>query len=106
MQIEDFYNQSYLPCNSLVMLHRLEGLLKENNESNVRKGIKKDIRRLNADILIDDDPNEISFVKSIGRKGILVKSYRTNTRIDQSEIEKLYKAIKKSSGFFSSIFKK
>ena len=40
------------------------------------KGIRKDIRKVKGEILIDDDPKEIQYVKSIGKDGFLISSFR------------------------------
>lgn len=55
------------------------------------KGLRKDIRRVKGDILIDDDPDEIKYVKSIGKTGFLVKSYRKGDRPDDDELKSLWK---------------
>jgi len=69
------------------------------------QGIRKDIRKINADMLIDDDPDEISYMKSIGKKGILIKSFKSNSIILNSEFDNLYRKIIKSRNFFSKFFK-
>jgi len=58
------------------------------------KGIPKDIRKVNGDILIDDDPEEIQYSKSIGKSRILVKSYRKNSKVDKGEFAVLKKYLK------------
>lgn len=67
------------------------------------KGLGKDIRRVDGDLLIDDDPRQIDYVKGIGRKGFLVKSYHKGDKTDRSELEKLYSYIKKQSGVWGKI---
>ncbi len=57
------------------------------------KGVRKDIRRVNGDILIDDDPDEIKYVKSIGKGGLLVKSYRKGDRVEKDEFAELKKSL-------------
>src|SRR4051812_35644971 len=39
-------------------------------------GAVKDLRAIDADAIIDDDPKHIEFAKTIGKIGILVASYR------------------------------
>jgi hypothetical protein len=36
----------------------------------------KDLRLVQADALIDDDPKHVAFARSLGKRGILVKAYR------------------------------
>ena len=64
------------------------------------KGLFKDIRKIHGDFLIDDDPEEIKYIKSIKKKGFLVKSYRKNQKPDPGELDELYRCIKKPKGFF------
>jgi phosphoglycolate phosphatase-like HAD superfamily hydrolase len=58
------------------------------------KSVPKDIRKVNGDILIDDDPEEIRYVKSIGKSGLLVKSYRKNGTVEKDEFAELKKYLK------------
>jgi len=57
------------------------------------KGLNKNIVLVNADLIIDDDPDEIQFAKNMGRNGILVKSYRKNSQIEPDELNKVYEKI-------------
>ncbi len=68
------------------------------------KGMPKDIRKIKGDILIDDDPAEISFVKSIHKKGFKISSYRKGTKPDPKELSELYSYINKSKGLFGKLF--
>lgn len=43
------------------------------------EGFPKDIRYLDGDLLIDDTPSHIECVRSIGKRGILVPAYITET---------------------------
>ena len=58
-------------------------------------GLSKDIRKIKGDLLIDDDPNEIEYMKKIGRKGFLISSYRKGKPSDQSELLLFYQFIQK-----------
>jgi predicted phosphatase len=65
------------------------------------QGIPKDIRRIKGDILVDDDPQAVRYVHSIGRAGFQVESYRKNMRVREGELAELYAAIgrvKRKSG--------
>ena len=55
------------------------------------KGVPKDIRIVNGDILIDDDPQEINYVKSIGKYGLLLQSYRKGDKLRLNEFAGLNK---------------
>lgn len=68
------------------------------------KGIRKDIRNVNGDFLIDDDPKEIQFVKSIGKDGFLITSFRKGGKVKDKELGEIYKVIKSKSGFFKKYF--
>jgi phosphoglycolate phosphatase-like HAD superfamily hydrolase len=53
------------------------------------RGSRKDLRKINADILIDDDPEEVAFNKRNKKKAFLVKSFRSKTVVDKNELESL-----------------
>lgn len=65
------------------------------------KGKHKDIRKVNGDVLIDDDLNEITYVKSIKKNGFKVIPYRKDKPLHHNEIEELYIFINKNKGFFA-----
>ena len=67
------------------------------------QGLGKDIRKVDGDLLIDDDPKQIKYIKRIGRKGFLVTSYHKGYKIDRSELDKLYSYIKKQSGLWGKL---
>ena len=68
------------------------------------KGVAKDIRKIKGDILIDDDPSEISFMKSIHKRGFKISSYRKGTKPNPKELSELYSYINKSIGLFGKLF--
>lgn len=68
------------------------------------KGIRKDIRRVKGDFLIDDDPKEIQFVKSIGKDGFVISSFRKGAKVKAEELDEIYKVITSKSGFFGKYF--
>jgi phosphoglycolate phosphatase-like HAD superfamily hydrolase len=59
------------------------------------KGIPKDIRRIKGDILVDDDPDAVRYVRLVGRKGFQITPYRKNASVDKRELVSLYAAIGK-----------
>ena len=68
-------------------------------------GVIKDIRRVNGDCLIDDDPKHVNFTKSVGKKAFLVRSYRGGLTASLREMDELYKFIRRASGIFRFWFK-
>lgn len=57
------------------------------------KGRGKDIRKIGGDVLIDDDPKQIRFMKKIKRRGIRITAYRGGPDPDPDEIERIYKEL-------------
>jgi FMN phosphatase YigB (HAD superfamily) len=64
------------------------------------EGLNKDIRKIHADILIDDDPDEISYTRRMGKTGILIQPFRSTSTPDEDELGAIYKTIKKKTKFF------
>jgi predicted phosphatase len=53
-------------------------------------GRRKDIRAIDADLIIDDDPEEIDFNQGNRKRGILVASFRKKaTGIRKEEMERI-----------------
>lgn len=61
-----------------------------------QKRVPKDIRTINGDFIIDDDPMQIDYNKSTGKNGFLISSYRGGNTTDAKELKQLYKSIHKS----------
>jgi hypothetical protein len=61
-------------------------------------GTPKDIRRIKGDLLVDDDPDAIRFVTSIGRRGFQISAYRKGKMPDARELERLTGEIGKRGG--------
>lgn len=68
-------------------------------------GAMKDIRKVNGDALIDDDPAEIAFVNSIGRRGILISPFRKGKTTDVTELDRIRSVLSRSDGFWARLFK-
>ena len=64
-------------------------IISRENYDSEEKGISKDIRKFNYDMIIDDDIKEIEYNTNNGKIGILVESYRKNKKIDENEMEKI-----------------
>ncbi len=69
-------------------------IITRENYDPEEKGVMKDIRKYNYDIIIDDDLEEIEFNKKNGKVGILVESYRKHKKIDENEMEKIIEKYK------------
>ena len=68
-------------------------------------GLLKDIRRVDGDCLVDDDPKHVNFAKAVGKKAFLLKSYRGGLTTTHREMDELYRFIQRASGIFRSLFK-
>jgi len=66
--------------------------------------VPKDIRRIKGDILVDDDPEAIAYVRSTGRKGFLIRPYRKGGAADRKELADLYRTIGKAKGILGGMF--
>lgn len=73
-------------------------IFREDYDKN-NEGLKKDIRKINADILIDDDPDEIRYTRKIGKTGIPIKPFRGNSAPDENELTAIHQTIKKKGKF-------
>jgi FMN phosphatase YigB (HAD superfamily) len=69
------------------------------------RDIPKDIRRIKGDILVDDDPEAIAYVRSTGRKGFLIRPYRKGAAANPRELAELYEAIRRSKGILGGMFR-
>ncbi|MBF0093009.1 MAG: DUF705 domain-containing protein [Alphaproteobacteria bacterium] len=58
------------------------------------RGAVKDIRTVGGDILVDDDPKHVHFVRSVGCEAFLIGTYRGGPSLDDGELELLYRRIK------------
>jgi phosphoglycolate phosphatase-like HAD superfamily hydrolase len=64
-------------------------IISRENYDPEEKGVKKDIREYDYDIIIDDDIEEIEYNIRNGNVGILVESYRKDKKVDENEMEKI-----------------
>jgi phosphoglycolate phosphatase-like HAD superfamily hydrolase len=95
-------------ANSILQEHKLKSyftnfVFREDYDPE-EKGNRKDIRNVKGDYLIDDDPREIQYVKSIGKDGFLISSFRKGSKVKENELNEIYKLIQKNSGFFNKFF--
>ena len=59
---------------------------------------------MNADVLIDDDPEEIAYVKSLGKMGVFILPFRKGSTANIDEISHIYNAIVRSKRRFRRLF--
>lgn len=57
------------------------------------KGLPKDIRKVDGDILLDDDPAEIEYVRTLKKEGHLLVSYRKGMETEPDELDRIYRQI-------------
>jgi FMN phosphatase YigB (HAD superfamily) len=69
------------------------------------RDVPKDIRRVRGGILIDDDPQAIAYVRSIGRKGILIPPFRKGKATNRRELSDIYNLIRRETGFWRRLFR-
>jgi FMN phosphatase YigB (HAD superfamily) len=69
------------------------------------KDLPKDIRRVSGDILVDDDPQAIAYLRSLGRKGILVRPFRKGSAVGRGEMTRIYDQIRRATGFRNRLFR-
>jgi predicted HAD superfamily phosphohydrolase YqeG len=69
-------------------------IISRENYDPDEKGIRKDIKKYNYDILIDDDIDEIEYNKENGIIGILVEPYRKNKKINENEMKEIIEKYK------------
>ncbi len=96
-------------ANSILQEHKLKSYFSEfvfrENYDPEEKGIRKDIRKINGDFLIDDDPEEIQYIKSIKKNGFLISSFRRDSKVKEQELNEVYNLIQKKKGFFKNLLR-
>ena len=73
-------------------------IFREDYQS-LNKNARKDLRWLDADLIIDDDPAEINFAKSTGKRGILIPPYRKDSEQNDRIMRSLNKSVKRAEPF-------
>jgi FMN phosphatase YigB (HAD superfamily) len=68
------------------------------------KGLPKDIRKVGGDVLVDDDPALIDYVRSVGRRGVLVAPYRKGAAVKPGEAEGIRRDIGRGKRPFGGLF--
>ena len=64
-------------------------LISRENYDTEEKGLHKNIREYDYDILIDDDFEEIEYTNKVGKTGILIEAYRKNKTINEHELKEI-----------------
>ena len=57
------------------------------------EGLVKDIRSVDGDVLVDDDPKQVNFVNSIDKRGVLITAYRGGEDPDPDELKNVRRSI-------------
>ena len=70
------------------------GIITREDYDPTEVGNRKDIKAKGIDVLIDDDPEEIEYVKRKKGIGILVESYRKNKAMNPNEINEIARKYK------------
>jgi phosphoglycolate phosphatase-like HAD superfamily hydrolase len=69
-------------------------IISRENYDPDERGVKKDIKKYNYDIIIDDDIEEIEYNRENGIIGILVEPYRKNKKINENEMKEIIEKYK------------
>lgn len=72
--------------------HFAKCLFREDYDPDDR-GLPKDIRKVEADLLVDDDPALCDFVRAHGGRAVQVSSYRKGRAASLEELRELYRSI-------------
>jgi beta-phosphoglucomutase-like phosphatase (HAD superfamily) len=67
------------------------------------EGVRKDIRKIGGDVLVDDSPEEIAFTKSVGVRAFRVSSFRKGTRPPPGEMQELSRFLSRPVGFLGRL---
>jgi phosphoglycolate phosphatase-like HAD superfamily hydrolase len=68
------------------------------------RGISKDIGTIGGELLIDDDPAEIEFVKKRGYAGFLIAPYRKNMKTGEGEYQEIMRMVTARDGLMKRVF--
>jgi len=87
--------------------HRLksyfqEFLFREDYDPNL-EGRPKDIRQVQGDVLIDDDPNQIQFAKSVQKDGFLISPFRKGQNPSKDELVEIYQFVNRPRGILANL---
>ena len=62
-----------------------------------KQNFPKDIRTIEGMFLVDDDPRQIEFLRSVNIAGYQIAPFRAGQPADPKDLDKLYRAIQKHS---------
>jgi FMN phosphatase YigB (HAD superfamily) len=65
------------------------GIIAREDYDPENRGLRKDLCKYDLDILIDDDPEEISFNKANKKTAVLVESYRKGKKMRETELREV-----------------
>lgn len=82
---------------SILQEHRLERyfsrfVFREDYDRDDR-GVRKDVRAIGGQALVDDSPEEIDFARSTGVRAWLLASYRKGRPLPAGELDELYRSL-------------
>ena len=86
------------------IFHYFDSFVFRENYDPLEKGLRKDIRKVKGDFLVDDDPEEISYMREIGRGGFLIQPFRKGRSPVGNELSTLYSAIGKAKTQMKGLF--
>jgi phosphoglycolate phosphatase-like HAD superfamily hydrolase len=69
-------------------------IISRENYDPEEKGLRKDLKKYQYDIIIDDDIEEILFNKNNGKIGILVETYRKGKNLTEGELDEIIEKYK------------
>lgn len=67
------------------------------------RDVPKDIRRVRGDMLVDDDPDAVAYVRSTGRRGYCIRPFHRGAGLDRAELARLYTGISRSPGLLERL---
>jgi hypothetical protein len=89
-----------LRAREILSFHRLDAafgrfVFREDYDRD-NKGAGKDIRQVGGDILVDDDPKQVDFVRGLGLAAFLITTYRGGPVAEDGELDRLYRAVRRA----------
>lgn len=67
------------------------------------RGVRKDVRRIGGVFLVDDSPEEVTHVRSLGIAAFRISTYRRGGAPDARELDELRRAIRRSGSWLGRL---
>ena len=77
----------------LRLLRSFDSFLFREDYDLEEEGARKDLRCVNGDFIVDDDPAEVEFARSIGKDGFCITPFRKGRSPGIEELDRIYAAI-------------